>query len=224
MFEEERELEIYCEYRDVVPMFSYAVETERRFYLANQVELTERSDGVGGAGSPATPGCGTCSGRPGSSRASACFDAPRRERRGAPAGRLRPAPRVATAVRSPRPASSVVLLRQPRVRCGSSGLCVRVKGHRRRGDRTRSRSVACALALLLVVVVGSTAVTAQTSEGRRSSSGSRRPTVWRAPSLSRVAWRRPTRRCSIVRAPSSLTSSSSSTTTRSPSTTEASRV
>ena len=44
-FEEERELEIYREYRDVVPMFSYAVETERRFYLANQVELTERSDG-----------------------------------------------------------------------------------------------------------------------------------------------------------------------------------
>lgn len=44
-FEEERELEIYREYRDVVPMFAYAVETERRFYLANQVELTERSDG-----------------------------------------------------------------------------------------------------------------------------------------------------------------------------------
>lgn len=44
-FEEERELEIYREYRDVVPMFSYAVETERRFYLANQVELTERGDG-----------------------------------------------------------------------------------------------------------------------------------------------------------------------------------
>ncbi|HEX5904325.1 MAG TPA: DUF2469 family protein [Actinomycetota bacterium] len=44
-FEEERELEIYREYRDVVPMFSYAVETERRFYLANQVELAERSDG-----------------------------------------------------------------------------------------------------------------------------------------------------------------------------------
>lgn len=44
-FEEERELEIYREYRDVVPMFAYAVETERRFYLANQVELTERGDG-----------------------------------------------------------------------------------------------------------------------------------------------------------------------------------
>jgi hypothetical protein len=44
-FEEERELEIYREYRDVVPMFAYAVETERRFYLANQVELTERDGG-----------------------------------------------------------------------------------------------------------------------------------------------------------------------------------
>jgi hypothetical protein len=44
-FEEERELELYREYRDVVPMFAYAVETERRFYLANQVELTERGDG-----------------------------------------------------------------------------------------------------------------------------------------------------------------------------------
>lgn len=44
-FEEERELEIYREYRDVVPMFAYAVETERRFYLANQVELTDRGDG-----------------------------------------------------------------------------------------------------------------------------------------------------------------------------------
>jgi hypothetical protein len=44
-FEEERELEIYREYRDVVPMFAYAVETERRFYLANKVELVERDDG-----------------------------------------------------------------------------------------------------------------------------------------------------------------------------------
>ncbi|HJS25704.1 MAG TPA: DUF2469 family protein [Actinomycetota bacterium] len=44
-FEEERELELYREYRDVVPMFAYVVETERRFYLANEVELTERGDG-----------------------------------------------------------------------------------------------------------------------------------------------------------------------------------
>ncbi|HJU57435.1 MAG TPA: DUF2469 family protein [Actinomycetota bacterium] len=44
-FEEERELELYREYRDVVPMFAYVVETERRFYLANEVELTDRDDG-----------------------------------------------------------------------------------------------------------------------------------------------------------------------------------
>lgn len=44
-FEEERELELYREYRDVVPMFSHVVETERRFYLANSVQIHERPDG-----------------------------------------------------------------------------------------------------------------------------------------------------------------------------------
>jgi len=44
-FEEERELELYREYRDVVPMFAYVVETERRFYLANHVEVNAREDG-----------------------------------------------------------------------------------------------------------------------------------------------------------------------------------
>jgi hypothetical protein len=44
-FEEERELELYREYRDVVPMFRYVVETERRFYLANNVDLTRSQDG-----------------------------------------------------------------------------------------------------------------------------------------------------------------------------------
>jgi hypothetical protein len=44
-FEEQRELELYREYRDVVPMFSYVVETERRFYLANKVELEPREGG-----------------------------------------------------------------------------------------------------------------------------------------------------------------------------------
>ena len=39
-FEEERELELYREYRDVLPMFAYVIETERRFYLANTVEIT----------------------------------------------------------------------------------------------------------------------------------------------------------------------------------------
>jgi hypothetical protein len=44
-FEEQQELELYREYRDVVPMFAYVVETERRFYLANTVELDPRDDG-----------------------------------------------------------------------------------------------------------------------------------------------------------------------------------
>ena len=44
-FEEERELELYREYRDVVPMFTFVVETERRFYLANQVDVTQRGEG-----------------------------------------------------------------------------------------------------------------------------------------------------------------------------------
>jgi hypothetical protein len=44
-FEEERELELYREYRDVLPMFTYVIETERRFYLANQVELAPSNDG-----------------------------------------------------------------------------------------------------------------------------------------------------------------------------------
>jgi hypothetical protein len=44
-FEEERELELYREYRDVVPMFTFVVETERRFYLANQVDINHREGG-----------------------------------------------------------------------------------------------------------------------------------------------------------------------------------
>src|SRR3989304_5993814 len=43
--EEERKLELYREYRDVVPMFAFVVETERRFYLANSVEVTSKGDG-----------------------------------------------------------------------------------------------------------------------------------------------------------------------------------
>ena len=38
-YETEIELQLYKEYRDVLPMFAYVVETERRFYLANQVQL-----------------------------------------------------------------------------------------------------------------------------------------------------------------------------------------
>jgi hypothetical protein len=44
-FEEERELELYREYRDVLPMFAYVIETERRFYLANDVKVTNTEDG-----------------------------------------------------------------------------------------------------------------------------------------------------------------------------------
>src|ERR1041384_5761386 len=35
-YEAEIELQLYKEYKDVAPMFSYVVETERRFYLANE--------------------------------------------------------------------------------------------------------------------------------------------------------------------------------------------
>jgi hypothetical protein len=44
-FEEERELELYREYRDVLPMFSHVIETERRFYLANKVDIQHLADG-----------------------------------------------------------------------------------------------------------------------------------------------------------------------------------
>jgi hypothetical protein len=43
-YEVDMELRLYREYRDVLPMFSYVVETERRFYLANEVALN-RTDG-----------------------------------------------------------------------------------------------------------------------------------------------------------------------------------
>lgn len=33
------ELSLYREYRDIVGMFTWVVETERRFYLANQVDI-----------------------------------------------------------------------------------------------------------------------------------------------------------------------------------------
>ncbi len=41
-YETEVELKIYKEYHDVLPMFRYVVETERRFYLANEVDLRVR--------------------------------------------------------------------------------------------------------------------------------------------------------------------------------------
>ena len=44
-YETEMELQLYREYRDVVGLFGYVVETERRFYLANHVDLQVRSAG-----------------------------------------------------------------------------------------------------------------------------------------------------------------------------------
>jgi hypothetical protein len=44
-YETEMELQLYREYRDVVRVFSYIVETERRFYLANGVTVTPRTTG-----------------------------------------------------------------------------------------------------------------------------------------------------------------------------------
>ena len=43
-YETEMELQLYREYRDVVGLFTYVVETERRFYLTNDVDLQVRSD------------------------------------------------------------------------------------------------------------------------------------------------------------------------------------
>lgn len=45
-YETEIELALYKEYRDVLPMFRYVVETERRFYLANEVRVTPCNEGA----------------------------------------------------------------------------------------------------------------------------------------------------------------------------------
>jgi hypothetical protein len=44
-YEADIELQLYKEYKDVCPMFSFVVETERRFYLANGVTQTVREQG-----------------------------------------------------------------------------------------------------------------------------------------------------------------------------------
>ena len=46
-YEDEMELRLWREYRDVLPMFAYVVETERRFYLTNRVDVREH-EGAGG--------------------------------------------------------------------------------------------------------------------------------------------------------------------------------
>jgi hypothetical protein len=42
-YETDVELQLYQEYRDVFPMFRYSVETERRYYLTNQVDVQVRN-------------------------------------------------------------------------------------------------------------------------------------------------------------------------------------
>jgi hypothetical protein len=45
-YEADRELALAQEYQDVVGMFRYAVETERRFYLCNEVDLQVAAEGA----------------------------------------------------------------------------------------------------------------------------------------------------------------------------------
>jgi hypothetical protein len=42
-YETEMELQLYREYKDIVGQFTYVVETERRFYLTNDVQLQPRN-------------------------------------------------------------------------------------------------------------------------------------------------------------------------------------
>ncbi|GMA19096.1 DUF2469 domain-containing protein [Arsenicicoccus piscis] len=44
-YETDMELQLYREYRDVVGLFSHVVETERRFYLCNSVDVRVRGEG-----------------------------------------------------------------------------------------------------------------------------------------------------------------------------------
>ena len=44
-YEADRELELAQEYQDIAGMFKYAVETDRRFYLANDVQVNVLADG-----------------------------------------------------------------------------------------------------------------------------------------------------------------------------------
>src|SRR3954452_361752 len=43
-YEAEMELQLYREYRDVVSIFKYVVETDRRLYLCNQVDVKARTE------------------------------------------------------------------------------------------------------------------------------------------------------------------------------------
>ena len=43
-YETEIELQLYQEYRAVLSMFKFVVETERRFYLANEVKMDAKNE------------------------------------------------------------------------------------------------------------------------------------------------------------------------------------
>ena len=43
-YESDMELQLYREYRDVVGIFKYVVETDRRFYLCNSVDVKARTE------------------------------------------------------------------------------------------------------------------------------------------------------------------------------------
>ncbi|KTF04738.1 hypothetical protein AQZ59_00038 [Trueperella bernardiae] len=46
-YEADAELALYREYRDVASLFQFVVETERRFYLANDVDVKVRASAAG---------------------------------------------------------------------------------------------------------------------------------------------------------------------------------
>ena len=46
-YESDSELALYREYRDVIKIFRFVVETERRFYLTNEVDVKVRASGGG---------------------------------------------------------------------------------------------------------------------------------------------------------------------------------
>ena len=46
-YESDQELALYREYRDVIKIFRYVVETERRLYLANDVDVKVRASQCG---------------------------------------------------------------------------------------------------------------------------------------------------------------------------------
>src|SRR5699024_4534922 len=64
-YESDLELQLFREYRDVVSLFTYVIETERRFYLANQVDLQVRSGEARSSTNcgSRTSGCGTSTAR-----------------------------------------------------------------------------------------------------------------------------------------------------------------